>query len=358
MSQLRGQEQMAVVTLLLDHIADPTQLDQILHHNDLGRLANHEGKTLPQQVSSLVRDFSDQFRIVELVTAILNYDYGLNGKCPPIEQWLEHLGPLLKDRPAIHSHRNANNQLKEQNETLVLGAILDFITTRRAFFQGDDRALLHIVKMLDYNDAGRAVAVSRSLAAAALKFEVELARLRSATQSSIKEALADLIVASKDYAESHGDRPTETYLALPHIGWTQRLQDFTQDTSRYGFPSSDSFEVFKTLLEYLSRSFRELRVVREKALIVVERIIEVEPMLSERGRKVRSMISRGSDYLSSAAVALTESAQLVGHVIDGSADFQSRRVAAAALSTMQKDPMVAGLLLGASKLRNPLAWRC
>lgn len=98
MPQLNGPEQAEIAKLLSEYIANATQLDQILNHSDLGRLANHEGYTLPQQVNSLVRNFSNQFRVVELVTAILNYSQGLDGSCPPLSQWLDRTKKKLSER--------------------------------------------------------------------------------------------------------------------------------------------------------------------------------------------------------------------------------------------------------------------
>jgi len=245
---------------------------------------------------------------------------------------------------------------KRQADPAALEAILDLFATRRAFFHGDEKALAHVVEMLDFNDAGRAVAVARSLAEVAAQIERELSRLRSSTHASLKHTLAGLIVACKDYAETYGTHRGDSFLALPHIGWRQRIEDFTEADSRFGFSSTDSFEVFKTLLEYISRSFSDLMGVRARALAVVECIAKAEPTLGERSGNVRALLAEGADYLKTASMALDRSARLVERVISTSTDFQARRAAAATLSQEQEDQTVARLLAAISKVRNPTAW--
>jgi len=245
---------------------------------------------------------------------------------------------------------------KRQADPTALDAILDLLATRRAFFQGDKIALEHVLKMLDYSDAGRAVAVARSLAEAAGKIEAELAKLRGSAHPSLKRALSRLSVACKDYVEVHGTRPGESPLPLPHIGWGQRIEDFTRVDDRFGFSSLDSFDAFKNVLAYMTRSFRDLLLVRTRALEVLDRIAETEPALTERSEDVRALLSEGSDYLNKAIAALDRGVSLVDEVISSSSDFATRKAKAAALARVEEDQTTARLLNAVSKLRAVKAW--
>ena len=237
----------------------------------------------------------------------------------------------------------------------ALDSILDLFATHRAFFKGDDRALAHILRMLDYSDAGRALAVAHSLAESATEIQRSLGQLRSTRRASLKDSLARLIVACKDYAERYG-RVNAGILALPHIGWGQRLDDFTASDSQFGFTSTDSVETFKQFVEYLSRSFRDLLHVRVLAQAAVSRIADAEPTLNERCGAVQSLISEGEEYLRKAVADLEHGARVVGEILASAEDFEARRTSAAARAQTETNETVARLLVAVSKIRRPQAW--
>lgn len=246
---------------------------------------------------------------------------------------------------------------KHRAEPSVLESMLDLFATRRAFFKGDEQALDHVLKMLDYSDAGRALVVARSLAESAAEIEGSLRQLRSSTHSSLKDAVGRLIVACKDYAERYGARPEEeSMLGLPHIGWGQRLANFAVSDSRFGFTSSGSIETFKEFIEYLAQSFRDLVTVRDLAKEVVSRIATAEPTLAERCGVVGSQISCGGSDLRHAVAELELGAQRVGEIVSSTSDFQARRMAAADMAKGEASPTVARLLIAVSKIRGPVAW--
>lgn len=244
---------------------------------------------------------------------------------------------------------------KRRAEPAALESILDLFATHRAFFKGDERALAHVLSMLDYNDAGRALAVAHSLAESAAEIERSLGKLRSTSHASLKDALARLIVGCKDYGESYG-RGEAGIPALPHIGWGQRLEDFTASGSQFGFTSTDSVETFKQFVEYLARSFRDLLEVRVLTQAVVSRIADAEPALNERCLAVQSLISDGEEYLRRAIADLAHGARVVGEIVASTPDFQARRTAAATRAQTESNETVARLLVAVSKIRRPQAW--
>jgi CHAT domain-containing protein len=260
-----------------------------------------------------------------------------------------------KNQADPHKAKTGESQ-KRQADLKTFDAILDLFATRRAFFHGDEAALEHVLRMLDYRDAGRAVAVARSLAEVAGKVEAELWGLRGSTHPSLKGALSRLSVACKDYVEVHGRRPDEGFLPLPHIGWGQRIEDFTRVDHRFGFSSLDSVKTFKEVLAYIARSFRDLLLVRTRAMEVLDGLAETEPALTERSDDVRALLSKGSEYLKNAIAALDRGVNLVDEVISSSSDLKTRTAKAAALAQAEGDQITARILNAVSKLRRSEAW--
>lgn len=168
--------------------------------------------------------------------------------------------------------------------------------------------------------------------------------------------MARLVVACKDYTERYGAQPAEGILGLPHIGWGQRLADFTASDRQFGFTSSGSIETLKEFLEYLARSFGDLLNVRDLAQQVVHRIAAAEPTLAERCLDVESQIAEGGEYLRQAVANLEAGARRVSEVIASTPDFEARRAAAAKMAAAEPNPAVARLLVAVSKLRKPVAW--
>lgn len=99
MSQLTGPEQQALVSLLIEQVRDGDSLDRALFHAGMGHLSTYaEQGTLPAMMADTVEKCSSQYRIPELVKAILNHAEGLNGTCPPIESWLTDNEAELQER--------------------------------------------------------------------------------------------------------------------------------------------------------------------------------------------------------------------------------------------------------------------
>ena len=104
MSQLSGPEQGELVSLLAEHTDSIDRLDNAMHHAGLERAANFStGPSKPAVISAIVRAFSDQYKVVELVEAVLHDKYGLKGNCPPIENW------LVQNREARERKSDAGN---------------------------------------------------------------------------------------------------------------------------------------------------------------------------------------------------------------------------------------------------------
>ncbi len=96
MPELTGPEQRRLIELLEEHLPDQGHLNRALIHAGLGKLSKYaKDGTLPAMVGETVGRFSNQYRIVELVAAVLNHPEGLNGSCPPLENWLNDRKELL-----------------------------------------------------------------------------------------------------------------------------------------------------------------------------------------------------------------------------------------------------------------------
>src|SRR5436305_1667019 len=103
MSQLTGEEQGKLVVLLTgNELLDPDRLDSALVHGGFKQLYFYATKgTFPAMVDELVKHFSAQYQCLELVEAILRHPQGLNGTCPPIEDWLrENRDELMRRKAA------------------------------------------------------------------------------------------------------------------------------------------------------------------------------------------------------------------------------------------------------------------
>lgn len=99
MSQLSGLEQAEIVSLIAQHAGSVNQLEFSLFHGELidaGKFPS--GRSLFSVTATVVRDFSNQHKVVAMVEAFLAYPDGLNGSCPPIEAWLERMRPILAGR--------------------------------------------------------------------------------------------------------------------------------------------------------------------------------------------------------------------------------------------------------------------
>jgi hypothetical protein len=245
--------------------------------------------------------------------------------------------------------------------------ILDALSTRRAFFKGDERLVDEVDYyvghaermwiMLGYLDAGRAVYVARSFAEVAAEMQQALSHVGSIRHVELKEKLTTLIVALKDYNERYGgDAPC--ILALPHIGWGQRLEDFTSATyaaDKFGFASDDSIEAYRTLLKYLSRSCGDLVTVRTLALAVVECIGMSEMALKNRCDSLCSMISEGTKCLVMIKQRLDRSTYVIQEAIDTTDQFEARRRLLKERACSE-EAVVSRLLLAIAGVRRPRAW--
>ena len=101
MSQLSGPEQDELVSLLNEHIDSVSQLNNAMHHAGLGRVSDYcsTDQSKPLIISEIVRKFSNQTKVIQLVKAVLNDKYGLKGNCPPIEEWLERYRGIPETDP-------------------------------------------------------------------------------------------------------------------------------------------------------------------------------------------------------------------------------------------------------------------
>lgn len=141
MSQLSGSEQKELVSLLVGHLTDPGQLDRALLHADLGNLSRYTARaTLDEMTSDVVRKLSAQYRITELVEAVLSGDF-LRGHCPPIELWLTTKRDELERRKRYPSLPKAFQSMAGQSTTwwlvaavMLLGLIISYQSIFRALY--------------------------------------------------------------------------------------------------------------------------------------------------------------------------------------------------------------------------------
>lgn len=138
-------------------------------------------------------------------------------------------------------------------------------------------------------------------------------------------------VACKDYVEVYGIHTDAHYL---------------------GASSLDSVEPLKVVLAYITRSLRDLLLVRSRAIEVLDRIAEAEPALAGRSEDVRALLCAGSAYLKNAIVAVERGAKLMDEVLSSSSDFKTREATAAALAHAAEDEITAHILNTVSRLHH------
>jgi hypothetical protein len=257
------------------------------------------------------------------------------------------------------------SQPTNASENQAIEVVLDVLSTRRAFFKGDQRVLdeatyyageaEHLWKMLGYLDAGRAVVVAKSFAEAVRGFHEPLSQIRTIRSGVLKGQLVQLIVACKDYVEQYGRSWKYGFLDLPHIGWGQRLEDFTLEASRYGLGSTDSFEVYVKVLQYLSRSCSDLVTIRSLAQQVISTIAGLDNVYKDRCDQVGTMISEGSEQLRHIKETLDDAAVIVTDIMNSSTDVMTRRNSAKERS-LRESTGVSKLLLAIANVRSPKAW--
>jgi hypothetical protein len=249
----------------------------------------------------------------------------------------------------------------------ALQTLLEVLAIRRAFFKGDEllyqdalamaQAGEHLWNMLSYLDAGRAVIVAQSFAEAADALRQTLSGLAGSLHRRIGQEVASLIVACKDYAERYGRHHNESHLPLPHIGWNQRLGDFTTTTAgvRFGISSQDSIEVYQQLLGYLVQSCSDLIEVRNHAQRLVNLIAKTEPSLAGRAEHIGSAVEQGTRQLEAMREMLGRTATVIGDVLANTAGFDERRETLRQRASSEV-PDVSRLLLAVAKVRHATAW--
>ena len=170
--------------------------------------------------------------------------------------------------------------------------------------------------MLKYLDAGRAVAVAYSLSESTRDLQDALAQFGPTGDERVRGALRRLVILSKDYAEDFKRPADADNLTLPHIGWGQRLRDFTHEPSPLGIPADDSFTAFHIVVRYVAAACGDLVKVREAAIALVEAIAEVQPQLHARCEETARDIQDGIRQLKSVQDILEQTANILAEVLN------------------------------------------
>jgi hypothetical protein len=124
---------------------------------------------------------------------------------------------------------------------------------------------------------------------------------------------------------------------LPHIGWSEVIDEADPAYRRYGFSSTRSFETFEELMRYLSGACREMARIQELA------------RAAGAGREDPEDWGATADTLDRTADAVRE-------VRAQSDDFARRRELARERAAAEGDETVAGLLQAIGKVLSPWAW--
>lgn len=155
MSQLSGPEQGELVSLLTQHTDSIDSLSNAMHHSGLGRAADYSiGASKPVVISAIVYALSNQYKVIQLVEAVLNDKFGLKGNCPPIEAWLGRMREVLQDRQLeISKGKHAITSMRPWRDVPITDAVMLFPTGPNVRETVPRSLLLKVSELISPRDA-------------------------------------------------------------------------------------------------------------------------------------------------------------------------------------------------------------
>lgn len=204
----------------------------------------------------------------------------------------------------------------------------------------------HLFEMLGYLDAGGAIHAIEAIADRVSR----LRELAGSSGSSRRNGLSVLIGTCEDFAGEYG-RGGRTIHALPHIGWTEVVDDASAAAGRYGFTSTGSIETFEELLRYCSG-------VCDRMADVTARSLEALDELSGSARRdeVRALLGRGMDGWRERRRSLDRTAETIREALAETGEFALRRGILRERATSERDEAAARLLTAIGRVLSPWAW--
>lgn len=231
MSQLSGPEQGELVGLLRQHTGSIDSLSNAMHHAGLGRAADYSiGASKPDVISAIVDAFSNQYKAIQLVEAVLNDKFGLNGNCPPLEAWLGRMREVLRDRQLeISNGKHAITSVRPWRDVPITDAVMLFPTGPNVREIIPRTLLLKLAELISPRDAKALVNEANRVR---LDRDPGNDRQKTVPQGQLPEATTGMeyfIGSVLDIARFKGPRTVSAFLLVFGNECTQEVKDLCDE---------------------------------------------------------------------------------------------------------------------------------